>query len=69
VEIANGAGAIKLTITMDQATGQIKVDGPIDNAILAFGLLEIARQAVQSHHAQKASQQRIIPMTAALPRM
>lgn len=69
METPNGVGAIKLTVTMDQVTGQVKVDGPIDNPILAFGLLEIARQAVHKFQEEKAKNFRIIPMVGALPRM
>ncbi len=46
--------AVELKITMDD-TGNVGVNGPIDNLILCYGLLEIARQSVQKHHDTKAS--------------
>lgn len=42
----------QLAITMDE-TGRISVNGPIDNEILAYGLLEKARQAIYEHNQQK----------------
>ncbi len=39
---------ITLTITMTD-TGQISVQGPIDQTILAFGMLEAAKLAIVAH--------------------
>lgn len=54
-------GTIALTITLDQTTGQVNVNGPIDNGLLCYGLLEAAKDAIRQYAAQKASGQRIVP--------
>ncbi len=46
--------AVELKISMDD-TGNVGVNGPIDNLILCYGLLEIARQSIQKNHDTKAS--------------
>lgn len=43
---------IQLIVTMTD-TGQVGVQGPIDNPILCYGLLEIARQSIQAHIQKK----------------
>ena len=40
--------AVELKITMDDA-GNVGVNGPMDNLILCYGLLEIGRQSIQRH--------------------
>lgn len=52
----------QLTITMDDAGG-IQVQGPIENKLLAYGLLEVARDAIGE--AAAAAQRRIAPASAA----
>jgi hypothetical protein len=37
---------VRMVIDLDPHTGQIRVDGPIDNKILALGMLDLARKAV-----------------------
>jgi hypothetical protein len=37
---------IRMVIDLDERSGQVTVNGPIDNKILALGLLELARKAV-----------------------
>lgn len=32
-----------------------KVEGAIDNKLVAFGMLELAKEAITKHHAQKAN--------------
>ena len=49
---------IELRIIMDE-NGQINVSGPIDNKVLAYGLLECAKDAI--FQAQQQSQNRIQP--------
>ena len=44
---------VQLVITLDQATGAIQVSGPIEQPMLAYGLLELARDAIRDHNAQK----------------
>ncbi len=45
--------AVELKITMDDA-GNVGVNGPIENLILCYGLLEIGRQSIHRHHEQNA---------------
>ncbi len=52
---------LTLTIKLTSA-GAINVSGPIDNKILAYGLLEAAREAIADHHA-KLSKSAIVPAT------
>ena len=49
---------VTLTITLD-ATGNVQVNGPIENLVLFYGMLELARDAIFKHHLQK--DQRIVP--------
>ena len=51
---------IELKIVMDES-GQINVSGPIDNKVLAYGLLEVAKDAIFQQHQQ--NQNRIQPAT------
>lgn len=40
----------KLTLTVIlEADGRIGVTGPIDNKVLCYGMLELARQAIQAY--------------------
>ena len=41
----------QLAITMDDA-GQINVNGPIENRVLCYGLLEMAKDAIKAHAEQ-----------------
>ena len=50
----------QLLITIDERG--CNVQGSIDNKLIAFGMLELAREAIQQHHAQKAA---IVPATPA----
>lgn len=52
---------IKLEILLDQSTGAVTVNGPVDNALFCYGLLECARQTIQNHIAEKAKGNRIVP--------
>jgi hypothetical protein len=54
---------LELKIMQDDA-GQISVSGPIENKILCYGLLEIARDAIVAHH-EKAK--RLVQPAAAFP--
>lgn len=40
--------AMALTITVDDA-GQVSVQGPLENQLVCYGLLEVARDAIQAH--------------------
>lgn len=46
---------IVLTITMDSA-GSVQVNGPINDQILCYGLLEVARQLISKHIEQMHKQ-------------
>lgn len=41
-----------ITITFDPATSQVAVNGNIENKLLAFGMLELAKEAVSDYHRQ-----------------
>lgn len=45
-----------LTISIDDA-GAVSVSGPLNNPLIAYGMLEIGRQAIQKH--LEAQQQRV----------
>jgi len=47
-----------LTITMEE-TGGVHVSGPLDNKVLCYGLLEVAKDIVLDH--EKKKEQRIVP--------
>lgn len=57
---------VQLTITLDEATGNIQVNGPIDQTILAYGLLEAAKQAIIDHSKQPKSLIQPVSMTPPL---
>lgn len=44
---------IQITITVDDA-GHTSINGPIDNKILTYGILEVAKEAVATYHRKKA---------------
>ena len=54
-------GQIQLVITFDQITGRVEVNGPINNAMLCYGMLEAAKDSIRTFVAKQASEQRIIP--------
>ena len=60
---APNQGDVVLKITMS-ANGSLNVEGPIDNAILAFGLLTAAQNAIHEH--QKAQANRVVRAPAPL---
>lgn len=49
---------ITFTINMYD-NGQVDVSGPVENKVLCYGLLEVARDAI-AEHAKKAAEQRIV---------
>ena len=55
-----------LTITMDQLTGAIAVNGPIQNPVICMGMMEMANQAIHNYAAEQAKGQRIVP-AASMP--
>jgi hypothetical protein len=51
---------VELKITFDPATKQVQVSGPINDKMLAYSMLEMARDAIKDHiDAQK--QPTIVP--------
>jgi hypothetical protein len=50
---------IELTITLTRS-GDINVSGPIGDKILAYGMLEVAKDIINDHHKGK---RRITPAT------
>ncbi len=50
---------ILITVT---AQGQVNVKGPIENKVMAYGLLEVAKEAIAAFHANKANGS-IVPAT------
>lgn len=45
----HSAPQVELKIILDQRTGQIKVFGPIENKILALGMIEMGKAAVMAY--------------------
>jgi uncharacterized protein YfeS len=46
---------VRMVIDFDPHTGQVQVNGPIDNKLLALGLLELARKAIWEFDPTKAA--------------
>lgn len=61
LKAAQSAATITLTIQFDQMTGAIGVNGPIQNPVICYGMLELARQAVQNYAQEQAKERRILP--------
>lgn len=45
--------------------GQVSLTGPIDNKLVCYGLLEVAKEIVADHHRQQ--QARLVQPSTALP--
>ena len=41
---------IELIVGLNQATGEVSVSGPLENKLMAYGLLEAAKDAIREHH-------------------
>lgn len=54
---------IVLTITFDQMTGAVNVQGPVENGLVCYGILEAAKDAIRNLAAQRA-QNMVLPATA-----
>lgn len=54
-------------LVIDFGPHGVRVTGPMDNQVLCYGLLEIARDVVRAHAAKKAAEQRIVPATIVPP--
>ena len=57
-----GNNTTKLTITL-APNGGIQVHGPIDNAMLCYELLEVAKDVIRMHVQKKAESPIIQPIT------
>lgn len=55
---------LELKIMQDDA-GQISISGPIENKLLCYGLLEVARDGIAEHHRQAA--QRLVQPASVVP--
>ncbi len=60
-----GNNTTKLTIIMSP-NGTVSVTGPIDNGILCFGLLEVAKDVIKEHIGKKV-ESGIVPVQIVLP--
>ncbi len=60
-----GKNTTKLTITLSP-DGHVGVQGPIDEVMLCFGLLEVAKDVIRTH-AQQQAESAIVPLHALLP--
>jgi hypothetical protein len=54
---------VQLIITLD-AQGQIQVNGPLDNMLLCFGLLELAKVSVKDYNVAKQQRVQLAPPSA-----
>lgn len=43
------SAVLQLVITLDQMTGAVNVTGPINNGMVAYGMLESAKDAIRDH--------------------
>ena len=59
---------IQLIITMDDQ-GQVSVNGPIQNQMLAFGLLEMAKVAIVDFNKQQQNKVQPAPPGLVIPKM
>jgi hypothetical protein len=62
------SATVTLVISFDQLTGAIGVNAPVQNIMLCYGMLEMARQAIQNYAAEAAKERRILPANV-LPMM
>lgn len=44
---------VRMTLLFEPSNGQFNIEGPIDNKILAYGLLELAKEAIFRHNYEK----------------
>ncbi len=60
-----GVPVVELRIRYHQNTGQVEITGPLQNQLLALGLLELARVALLEQRLREggADRQRVIPVT------
>ena len=54
--------APQLVITL-QPNGHIQVQGPLDNKLACYGMLEMAKEAISAHHRKVAEGPQIVAAT------
>jgi hypothetical protein len=54
---------IQIVITFDPSTGQVNLQGPLENPIMLYGVLESAKDVYRQYLAKQTADQRIIPGT------
>ena len=60
-----GNNTTKLTIILSP-NGKVQVEGPVDQAMLCYGLLDVAKDVIRTH-AQKKAESAIVPIHPLLP--
>lgn len=55
----------KLTITVSP-NGNVRVEGPVDQLMFCYGLLEAAKDVIRTH-AQKKTKSAIVPISDMMP--
>ena len=48
---------IQILVEFNTTTGEISVNGPLDNRVLCYGILELAREAVHNRYQQQRKEQ------------
>jgi hypothetical protein len=57
----NAPDRVVATVTIAMTnSGQIKVDGPIHNKLLCYGMLKMAEEAVRDFHAAQRAAQNLV---------
>lgn len=57
-----GNNTTKLTITLSP-NGKVQVEGPIDQVMLCYGLLDVAKDVIRTH----AQNKELVPIHTLLP--
>lgn len=54
-------GEISLTVTFDPSTGRIGLNAPMDQRMMCYGMLEMAKEILLKHGAQQTGSKLITP--------
>lgn len=54
--VAQMPGVVTMVITLNQATRQLGLQGPLEDKLFCFGMLELAKEAVIDHHKKMQGQ-------------
>ena len=60
-----GNNTTKLTITLSP-NGNVQVQGPVDQPLLCYGHLEVAKDVIRTH-VQKKAESSVVPLQILLP--